>query len=79
MAKEGSRKSTEVRIGLASMVAMVGGLGLMAWVASEQSREARPLYGSKEDCEREWSDHDCEPEHHQVGDHGRTLRLQSKR
>jgi uncharacterized protein YgiB involved in biofilm formation len=66
------RKSTEVRLGLASVAAMVGGLGLMAWVASEQSKDNHPLYRSKEDCEREWTDHDCEPQDHQVGGYSRT-------
>jgi len=59
--KPRKRQSTEVRLGLASMAAMVGGLGLMVWMAAEQSKESRPLYSSKDDCEREWSDHDCEP------------------
>ena len=59
--KSPKRRSSEVRLGLVSMAAMVGGLGLMAWVAAEQSKDSRPLYSSKEDCEGEWSDHDCEP------------------
>lgn len=53
--------STEVNLALVSFAAMVGGLGLMSWVAGEQAKEGRPLYVSKEECEREWSDQDCEP------------------
>jgi len=68
--KPGKRRSTEVRLGLASIAAMVGGLGLIAWVAAGQSKESRPLYTSKEDCEREWSDHDCEPQHGGSGGSG---------
>ena len=63
-AKPPNRRSTEVRLGLASIAAMVGGLGLMAWQAGEQSKTSSPLYISKEECEREWSDHDCEPATH---------------
>lgn len=59
--KPRKRQSTEVRLGLATMAAMVGGLGLMVWMAAEQSKERQPVYSSKEDCAREWSDHDCEP------------------
>ena len=44
----------------------------MAWVASEQSKDNRPVYRSKEDCEREWTDHDCEPQDRYVGSHGGT-------
>jgi|SRR5215467_4656421 len=61
------RSSTEVRVSLASMAAMVGGLGLMAWIVSQPSKENRPLYSSKEDCEREWSDHESEPQHGRSG------------
>lgn len=43
---------------------MVGGLGLMAWQAGGQLKDSRPVYISKEECEREWSDHDCEPAPH---------------
>lgn len=59
--KPRQRRSTEVRVALASIAAMLGGLGLMSWVADEQAKESRPLYVSKEECEREWSDQDCEP------------------
>jgi uncharacterized protein YgiB involved in biofilm formation len=54
-------RSTEVNLALASIAAMLGGLGLMSWVADEQAKEGRPLYVSKDECEREWSDQDCEP------------------
>ena len=63
LVKPPKRQSTEVRLGLATMAAMVGGLGLMVWVAAGQSKERRPEYLSREDCEREWNDRDCEPTH----------------
>lgn len=51
---------------------MVGGLGLMVWMAAGQSKESRPLYSSREDCEREWSDQECRPATHSGsgGGHG---------
>lgn len=69
-AKPHMRRSTHVRVSLASIVAMAGGLGLMAWMTAQPSREHRPLYASKEDCEREWSDHDCEPQSRGTGGSG---------
>jgi uncharacterized protein YgiB involved in biofilm formation len=42
----------------------------MAWIAAQPSKEQRPLYASKEDCEREWSDHECEPRHETTGGSG---------
>lgn len=44
----------------------------MAWMAAGQSKESRPLYSSREDCEREWSDQECRPATHSGsgGGHG---------
>jgi hypothetical protein len=59
--KPRKRRSSEVRVRLATIVAMVSGLGIMASLGNQPSEESHPLYTSKEECEREWSDHDCEP------------------
>ncbi len=52
------------------MAAMVTGLGLMVWVAAKHSRNIYPVYSSKEDCEREWSDRDCQPEYEEGNNRG---------
>ncbi|MFO0775741.1 MAG: hypothetical protein U0172_13860 [Nitrospiraceae bacterium] len=49
-----------MRLVLVSAAAVMGGLGLAVWMAAKPSREVRPLYASKDECLREWSDGDCD-------------------